>query len=184
MGKIAPRIAVIGGAFAAAIAGSAGAGEQGWYLGIEAGAEFDGHFDAQSDTGYAIMATVGHSLGQNFELEGEIGYRSASVTMFAYDVDQFSVMLNAVYEAPLTEQLALNIGGGIGLDVIHASMPSFFFPIDDSSVEFAAQFKAGLTYALSETTDVTATYRYMQAFEGDFTELDNSTLTVGLRFDL
>jgi opacity protein-like surface antigen len=172
-------------AFAASLTAGADAGERAWYVGVEGGLEFDGHFDTQADTGYTLIATVGHNLGQNFALEGEVGYRSASFTLFDYDVDQFSVMLNGVYEAPLTEQFMLSVGGGLGLDFIHVSIPTLpFFPVDEESVQFAAQFKVGLSFELSETTDVIANYRYMKVFDGDFTELENSTLTVGLRFAL
>ncbi len=181
MGKTIRRLAAASVAFVAAA--GADAGERAWYIGIEGGAELDGHFSADAGTGYAIIATVGHRLGPNFDLEGEIGYRSARDGAFDYDVDQISVMLNGIYNVPLTEQLSFSVGGGLGVDFIHASF-NFFVPIEDDSVQLAAQFKTGLSFALSESTELVANYRYVKAFEGDFIELESSTLSVGLKFAL
>ncbi len=167
---------------------SASAGERTWYVGIEGGAERGGAFNDsnQSEIGPAVLATVGRKLGPNFSLEGELGYRSTNEEMFTLaDIDQISAMVNAVYEVPVSEGISLSLGAGIGVDYIQVRGGGFWpVPIDDSDIQSAAQLKFGLNFEVGETTDLYANYRLMTTFENDFTDIDNSTLTLGLRFAL
>jgi opacity protein-like surface antigen len=179
---MAVRIAAASVAFAASMA--ANAGERQWYVGIEAGAELEGHADPLADVGYAFIGTIGHRLGPNLSVEGEIGYRTTSDPSFGtWDVEQISIMLNGVYSAPLTEQLSLNLGAGLGVDIVHER--AFIFGVlENDDAVFAAQVKLGLSYAMSDSTDISVAYRYVEVSEGTFTDLKNSTVTMGLQFSL
>jgi opacity protein-like surface antigen len=173
---------------------SASAGERAWYAGIEGGVEFAGNFNDNSsssldDTGLALFATLGRDLGPSFSLEGELGYRSTDEQLYTLsDIDQISAMVNAVYELPLSEAFSLSIGAGLGLDYIQVQGGAPWWssvPLDDSDVQAAAQLKFGLNYEIGETTDLSVNYRRMTTFEGGtFTDIDNATLTIGLRFAL
>jgi opacity protein-like surface antigen len=172
--------AAAGALFAAA---PVSADKSAWYAGVEGGLEFNGHFMSDADTGYAFLAAVGRRLGTNFSVEGDIGYRTVTQPAFFYDVDQLTVTVNGVYDVELTENLSLALAGGVGVNFVRAK--GFFFgSFNNGDVMLATQFRAGLNYALSDTTDITLNYRNVQSFGNDFADLGSTSLTVGLRFDL
>lgn len=174
------------GLVALAIALSTGvpaeAGKRDWYVGIEGGAEFDGGGTGDS-SGWAGLVTVGAGLSEHLSLEGEVGYRATSSDgYFALwaDIDQLSFMANLVYEAPLSKDVALAIGVGLGGDQV--SLDYYGANFSKSEMEVMAQIKLGLSIAVSEGTEVVANYRYTESITAS--PVDNSTLTVGLRFEL
>lgn len=182
------RTAIGCAAFVFSLGAGADAGERAWYVGIEGGKEFAGTLnDSYSDTGYAVIATVGRALGSHFSVEGELGYRSTSEFYFGpTDTTQTSVMVNAVYEAAILESVSVSIGAGVGLDRISIESPGglYIFALDIEDTQTAVQLKLGLSLALTENLDLTANYRAMSTFENEIVDYDNSTLTVGLRFAL
>lgn len=162
-------------------AASAEAGERPWYLGLEGGVEFDGD-GSSSDNGWGTFATIGSGITSHISLEAELGYRATTVSAFAVDIDQTSLMFNAIYEAPLGENVSVALGLGVGGEAVSYSSTFFFFGTDEEEVELAAQVKLGLNIAVSDSTDLVANYRYMSTL-GDL-DITNSTLTVGVRFAL
>jgi len=172
------------------VAAPASAGEQSWYLAIEGGLEFgpDAQYARAEDTGVAVLGAVGGPIGSGFVLEGELGYRHTSLEfvdlccgVVEADVAQFTMMANALYNVPLGESVSLSFGVGAGLNNV-GIFTDFF---DDTSVEAAAQAKAGLSVAVSEGTDVIANFRYLATFAGDgsYRDVDDATVTVGVKFD-
>ncbi|MEQ1864125.1 MAG: outer membrane beta-barrel protein [Micropepsaceae bacterium] len=174
-------------ALAASLCLSASAGERAWYFGIEGGAEFAGDYGNNSgygvsSAGSAVFATIGRKFGTRISLEGELGYRSADVNLYSPGtINQISGMVNGVYEAPLTEEISLSVGAGIGVDQVEVKDSYYGFAYSISEIELAAQLKFGLTLALDESIAVTTNYRVMTTFVENGTGIDNNTLTVGLR---
>lgn len=174
------------GLVALAIAMSTGvpaeAGKRDWYIGIEGGAEFDGGATGYS-SGFAGLVTLGAGLTEHLILEGEIGYRNTSSDGYfglSADIDQLSFMANLVYEAPLSKDLSFAVGVGLGADQV--SLDYYYGRATDSEIEVMGQLKLGLSLAISESTELVANYRYTESITTS--PVDNSTLTVGLRFEL
>lgn len=168
---------------ALALAAPAGAGERSWYMGLEAGLEMDGGgrgspgFDGG---GFAGLLTVGTGIGSHLNLEGELGYRSTSDD--GIDIDQTTLLLSVVYEAPLSKDISINIGVGVGADRVAVDYNFGLFEISDSEIEAVAQFKIGLSMDISDSAELMANYRYVETLTDS--AIDDSTLTVGIRFDL
>lgn len=156
----------------------ANAGARSWYLALEGGVEFDGA--GGTDTGWGVFAILGNAVTSHVSIEAELGYRSTSYEGWSMvDVEQTSLMFNGVYEAPLSKEVSVMLGAGIGGEQV--TYDGFFVPIE-SEIELAAQLKLGLSIEVGESTDLLANYRYMTTL-GDV-DIDNGTLTVGVRFDL
>jgi OmpA-OmpF porin, OOP family len=222
-------------------AANSNAHNQGWYVGIEAGANWIGDndysFDDESihggaakmssvlmgpsnslsfDTGWAALGTVGYGFEKNWRVEFEVGYRSNDVEAYfagtaptwtfpedfktpRYDsrsaeFDEWTFMVNVVYDVPLTDKLDLNIGVGAGADLADFDDNS---SVSDDDWNFAYQGIVGLSYALNDRLDLTLTYRYLNvdspSFSGvngknietyDLDDVEKHSLTVGLRWDL
>ncbi len=153
---------------------------QGWYIGLEGGANWVSDNDAlygsstpvvttaasiDFDTGWAVLATVGYAFDNNWRLELEGGYRSNDATVrttffpstWTADLDQFSLMANVLYDVPLTERLDLTLGVGAG--AVYSEFDDQFSGQDDD-INFAFQGIVGLSYAVTNRLDLTLTYRY------------------------
>jgi len=187
----------------------------GWYIGLEGGGNWIGDTSAVSrldrdvglDTtsagdipfseGWAAIATVGHHFAQNWRWEVEVGYRSNDLDGTSGEANEWSGMLNVLYDIPLGRSLALSLGAGAGADNMEfKSGPVNGF--QDRDWNFAYQGIAGLTVAVSDRIDLFANYRYLRVHEPDFTsrvigpaglqhiELDDvakHTATIGLRYN-
>ena len=174
------------------LATPANAGGRTWYFGIEGGLEFSGAeavYSRSDSQGGALLATIGSAISSRIYLEGELGIRSNQFEGSFGNVDaaQLTLMVNAIYEAPLSKEISIDLGVGIGTDFI--VLDDGFGSDGDAKV--AAQLKLGLNFALSEATAVTLDYRYLKGFGGDYylagggdKSIVNNTVTVGLRFDL
>ena len=188
---------------------------KGWYVGLDAGAnwieETDAVFDASTegatsfDTGWAAFGTAGYAW-DHFRTELELGYRANNLDQFFGgeggpapadgDFDEFSQMLNIVYDWDVTGDWGLFFGAGAGGDYIrYTDDSSHSVDIHDTDWVFAWQALAGLNYHLTANTDLFVGYRYFNAQEPEFTELDGITLhsdvydtvnkhtaTIGLRY--
>jgi opacity protein-like surface antigen len=194
----------------------------GWYLGIEAGVNtnddtsmlvdsidpsFGGGFPPAGtmfDTGFMGAGTLGYAW-PNLRLELELAYRdndhdtfaSAGVFTGTGDFNEFTQMVNVLWDIDLNPDIALSLGGGIGGDSISYKNSLHTVPFDGSDYVFAWQLIAGLSLSIGPTTDLVLNYRYMQADGPEFLEtagviLHNDTfdnvghhsLTIGLRFDI
>ena len=199
---------------------SADAGERQWYASIEGGAEFStgdvGSIivasplcgglglgpcepDTSLETGWAAFGTVGTHIAPNVRLEGELGYRSQSLGGRS-DLSQTTLMVNALFDVPVSDQLTLSLGGGLGYDWVDTGSGNRgLLPGDDAA--FAYQLIAGLSYDISESVALTLNYRYTNAeFDDLHAEVDDvggrpgawaiavndwdtvGTVSVGLRF--
>ena len=184
----------------------------GWYAAVEGGANWiedaSGSveigpntipFEAQFDSGWAVMAEVGCRWETNWRLEFEVGYRDNDVqcisvaghscSAFDADVSQFTQMVNVLYDIPLTDNLTLSVGAGFGADYVTADTPL----VKQSDYVFAGQLIVGLNLALSDSVDLFVNYRYFVADDPHFdiapfveAGFDDAkhTVTIGLRFDL
>ncbi|MEQ1868015.1 MAG: outer membrane beta-barrel protein, partial [Micropepsaceae bacterium] len=105
----------------------------GWYIGLEGGwnmiedthavAVFDPDAagpnlvttgDVVFSDGWAAIATVGHHFGRNWRWEVEVGYRANDFDLTTGEVNEWSGMLNVLYDIPLTNSFALSLGVGAG----------------------------------------------------------------------
>jgi outer membrane protein OmpA-like peptidoglycan-associated protein len=159
------------------------------------------------DTGWAALGTVGYAFDNNWRIELEGGYRDNDIDIFAGgpvpvitgDLSQITAMVNFLYDIPLTEKidLTLGLGAGANFSQFETSLAPATAVIDDEDVSFAFQAIAGLSYELTSRLDLTLTYRYLHSDSPDysqsfgapfntyeFEDLENHTVTVGLRFDL
>ncbi len=184
----------------------------GWYVAVEGGASWiedaDGTvdigpntfpFEAQFDTGWAVLTEAGYRFESNWRVEFELGYRDNNVDCVSFnggacggldaDVSQFTQMVNVLYDVPLTDNLTLSLGAGFGGDFVTADTP--FFKQTDFVV--AGQLIAGLNLALTDSIDLFVNYRYFVAEDPHFdispfveAGFDDAkhTVTIGLRFDL
>jgi OmpA-OmpF porin, OOP family len=175
-----------------AAASQSEARNQGWYVGIEGGANWvddnDGLLGINSglpffsetvtyDTGWAVLATVGYAFDNNWRIELEGGYRQNDIDLVSVpaffstsggELNELTVMANVLYDIPLTDRLDLTFGVGAGVDRAEFEPPAFWGG-DDDDWNFAYQGIAGLSYAITDRLDLTLTYRYLHVDEPEFT---------------
>ncbi len=197
-------------------AGVANAGYErdGWYVGLEGawvsipGTELTGSgFNTlEFNTGWGALGTVGYALSNsNWRLEGEVGYRFNEVDSFTllpggfgpYDngeLTEWTYMFNAVYDFKFSsERFGISAGVGIGVDNPRLQ----FDGTKDHNWQFAAQALLGLTYRLTQHTDLVLNYRYLWVDEAELVvggpfappaviesdmELTKHTVSIGLRY--
>jgi OOP family OmpA-OmpF porin len=191
---------LLGAVASLVMAGSANAAHfQGWYISMEAGANwisdadvdndtidptFLGGFaptEASFDTGWAGMLSMGRTWG-DFRTELELGYRANDLESFVVTgteytggvFEEFSAMANLVYDWRLGERWSLALGAGVGADQIHYDNDSGFHtvPIHDTQWVFAWQLIAGLNFEMSERSALFVNYRYFNPQDAEFTEVD------------
>ncbi|MBI1238257.1 MAG: outer membrane beta-barrel protein [Alphaproteobacteria bacterium] len=182
-------------AFAFSAAAHATDGKEGWYLGLEGGANFaelDGITGEDLDTGYAGLGTVGYGFG-GARLELELGGRwdegdiPGGTPTNDTDVQTLSAMANLLFDFALTPYLDLSLGGGIG----HGQVEVDYSGIEDDDGGLAYQGIAQLALSVGEQTDLFAGYRYFvvedlvtaQFSPAEF-DYETHTATIGLRYYL
>lgn len=191
--------------------------DRGWYVGLEAGWNglqdtdvvadpnvgntFDG--SASFDGGFAALMTGGYAFTPNWRAELELGYRSNDIDSLcsgggcvpsAGGIEQFTQMLNVIYDWRIADKWSIATGLGAGGDYVELN--SVFG--NDNDYVFAYQAIVGLNYHLSDRMDVVLNYRYLHTENPEFLttnvnfvdfqinsdDLENHTVTVGLRWDL
>jgi OmpA-OmpF porin, OOP family len=198
------RSLLLGAVASLALSSTAVAGEMnGWYVGIEGGAnwieEVDGVvFDptptpgtAEFDGGWSVLATVGRGFMNNWRAEFEAGYRHNDFDTglpIVADVEEWSAMLNVLYDIHLTKAATLSFGAGAGGDFAQMAITGF----EDDDWNFAYQGIVGLSYAISDRLDLTLNYRYLRVQEPEFSfpgpvtlvldDVTKHTATLGLRY--
>lgn len=174
--------------------------------------EFVGTTD--HDTGWAGLGSLGYAWN-NWRVELELGFRSnESSVLFvdtaapfdpnfvdSFDLDEFSQMVNLIYDFRLGERWSLSLGAGVGgdlVDVEHNSAPGNDFVIDDDDYVFAWQLIAGVNYAITPRSELFLNYRFFNAdapeieavgfvdgpYDIHMDDIQKHTVTVGWRFDL
>lgn len=170
----------------------------GWYLGLEAGAnwlgdadvdgqigatDFPNWFDLEFDTGFAAFGTVGYRWANHWSMEFELGFRENDIDCIdsgvlaltcatgldqGGDVWQFSQMLNVLYDIPLGSHAYFSVGGGLGGVLLNAQDAYGFH--DDDYV-FGGQLLARLGYAVTNRVDLVLGYRYQVTDDPEFDNL-------------
>jgi OmpA-OmpF porin, OOP family len=213
------RSALLAATAAAAFGGAANAAQlDGWYIGLEGGANWVDDWShtfnsggptpgqASFDTGWTVLATVGHGWGNGFRLEFEAGYRDNDVDVFSIggtpvtfsgDLWEATVMANVIYDLPLTNNLSLSVGAGAGGDYANFTLNTVGGSFDDDDWSFAYQGIAGINYAIGRQTSLFVNYRYLRVVDAAFDyrpaspifttnpdDLVKHAATIGLRFAL
>ncbi len=190
------KIALLGAVAALSLvaAGQSQAHHQGWYVGLEGGANWvdDNTFaydtgnppggaplavrEMEFDTGWAALGTVGYGFEKNWRVELELGYRQNDAD-FALPVGaafptngeltEYTAMINVIYDVPLSERFDLNVGLGVGADYAQYNDDRI---VDDADTNFAYQAIAGLTYKLTNRLDVSLTYRFLNVDSPNFAD--------------
>lgn len=206
---------LLGSAIALASAGAANAGHfNGWYIGLEGGANWMSDNDAawgvvnpptgpvsmDFDTGWTALVTAGYGFAENWRIELEGGYRhneidsiSGAVNRVGGELGTTSLMANLIYDWNVTDRLTLSAGAGAG--AVHQQFDDGVID-QDEDYNFAYQGIVGASYALTPRMDLTLNYRYLRSDAADFRgaagpsnfyatdDFENQAVTVGLRFDL
>jgi opacity protein-like surface antigen len=197
------RYLLWGAAAALAAVSSTAAGERAWYISLEAGMSDTGAGGGfvvadpmfvldfplgDIDESITPIVAVGVYLG-DWRLETEVAHRSGDA--FNSQINQTSLMLNVAYDIPVLDRLAVTLGAGLGVDFISMDTPV----ADAEGMSFAYQGLVALSFELTDSTDITLTYRHFDTLEADFSEstaagsarlssADDSTISLGLRFAL
>jgi len=190
-----------------------------WYIGGSAGMNWVGNtdpatffnfsLDTDFDAGWALMGNVGYRWSdESVRTELELGYRDNNVGGIVHggapltnadgELEQFSLMVNVLYDIPLANDIALTLGGGIGgaRTNFNASGGGDIVIVDSGDDwAFAYQGIAGLSYAVSRQTDIFVEYRYLVNPSHDIVtypppnvpraesvDFDNQTVAIGFRF--
>lgn len=212
------RSLLLGAAASLALAGAANATHvNGWYISLEGGANWVDDVDflagvavpvtpftAEFDTGWAALGSVGYAWN-NWRFEFEGGYRDNEVDTILNAVGvpvgptpgdnsltEVTLMVNFLYDIPLTERLSMSLGAGAGADFVNLEFATVVPPsFEDDDWVFAAQGIAGLNYAVGRQTDLYVNYRFLWVDETDFAnpggvfafeDLSKHTATIGLRY--
>jgi outer membrane protein OmpA-like peptidoglycan-associated protein len=141
-----------------------------------------------------VLATAGYAFTNDWRLEAELGYRQNETTSGTAQVDEWSLMVNALYDIDVSHSWGLTLGVGAGYDSANFDVLGL---ADQDDGNFAYQGIAGLNVAVGSRTDLTLTYRYLRISEPEFEfgtppasatfafdDVTKHTLTLGLRYDL
>jgi outer membrane protein OmpA-like peptidoglycan-associated protein len=201
-------------AIAALTATSAQAAERhGWYFGLEGGVVavndnshvFFTHIDYER--GWGLLGEVGYALNGHWRVELEAGMRRNEINEISYfgspptstegELRNYTAMINAIWDAPISAKWALSLGAGLGADHVRFADTFYGFADSDTDTVFAAQGLAGLTYQMSSHWDLFLNYRYLWAdspsltlvhctlgcgFVTDDLDITKHTLTIGFRY--
>ncbi len=216
------RSALLAATATAALGAANAASLDGWYVGLEGGANWIEDWShtfnsvgttiagqAGFDTGWTVLATVGHAWRNRFRLEFEAGYRDndvdvfstggAPVTAFSGDLWEVTLMANVLYDVPLTNDLTLSVGAGAGGDFTNYTFNEGGVRTEDDDWNFAYQGIAGVNYAIGRQTSLFVNYRYLRVVNPAFDfrpgsptaifltnpdDLVKHAATIGLRFAL
>lgn len=123
--------------------------------------------DDNVGSGAAIVGAVGNRIDERFRIEGELGYRSNEIGSFD-TLSHTTLLVNGAWDIPLTESLSLSLGAGVGIDWVSSSETSTYLPLAPSdATAFAYQGMAGLSYAITDTIAITASYRRLETAGSD-----------------
>lgn len=195
------RVCLLGATAIVSLSGMAVAAPMnGWYVGLEAGANWRGEVDQHQvpftgpdahqwfnfDTGWGVLGTVGYAFN-SWRFEVEAGYRENDLDHFqgTQGTDffpneagstEFTLMANVAYDFAIADRWSLSLGAGAGMDCINTTSQTNGF--DDTACAFAYQGIAGVNYALSDRTTVFVDYRYLMVDDVDFTDVSSFTATL------
>jgi OmpA-OmpF porin, OOP family len=163
---------------------------------------------ADTDIGWAALASAGYAYDNGWRVELEGGYRRNGLdrlisaggltTPATGDLDQYTLMANVLYDFPSASGVTFTLGGGVGADYARLDAGAGGTGIQDEDVSLAFQAVAGLSYELTSWLDVVLNYRYLYVTDFNFSEpdalipgntnhldteaLQEHTVTMGFRF--
>jgi outer membrane protein OmpA-like peptidoglycan-associated protein len=159
----------------------------GWYIGagavgnfpLDAKATGSGVNDTvQYDTGWGILGDLGYAWSNGIRAEGELSESRANVDKVTGGIgsasgriNNFDVMGNMLYDFQTGTRWTPYIGGGIGfasVDADHIGVLNNGGTLNDSSLEFAYQGIAGVSYEVADNWSVTTDYRYIGTTDPNF----------------
>ncbi|NWH08894.1 MAG: OmpA family protein [Alphaproteobacteria bacterium] len=211
---------VMAGAGLAMLTGVAHAEHYSWYISGGAGGNWmqdvDTNINSASQTTELSPGWAGALAGgYNFDgarIELELGYRDNDADSLEQpsgtfldnlegDVTQFSQMVNVLFDLPVTDKLAVTIGGGLGgVDVDgDYTLTTVGTSVRMDDYAFAYQAIAGASYDVTEQLELFAEYRYFVANDveavgyaaggaalpgPDETDLKSHTGLIGVRYYL
>lgn len=174
----------------AAMSGVAGAGNaNGWYLSLEAGANWVDDWnsiatrnapavsaDATFSTGWAAFGSVGYAFASHWRAELELGYRANELDSTAPagllwddgDLWEATAMANVIYDIRLADKLGLALGVGAGADYAELTDQRGGLELSDEDWNLAYQGIAGLNYAIGSRTTAFVNYRYLRVSNPEF----------------
>ncbi|MEQ1756594.1 MAG: outer membrane beta-barrel protein, partial [Micropepsaceae bacterium] len=127
------------------------------------------------DPGWVVIASTGYGMG-SWRVEVEGGFRHNNFDSTSdIEMDEWSAMMNVLYDIQLSRSFKLSFGAGAGGDFLHLKQNDWGF--DDDSWNFAYQGIAGLSVALSKHLDLVIDYHYLRVAGPD---LSSSVATPGL----
>jgi opacity protein-like surface antigen len=127
-----------------------------------------GPADIRRDNGFGAHAALGHSW-QNWRAEAELGWMKSDADPTG-DVRFLTGMGNVFYDFRNSSRWTPYIGGGLGLanvDLDRVGATGSAQQINDSETVLACQLMGGVSYALSQNTDLFGGYRYFRAEDID-----------------
>lgn len=191
---------------------AANAGENAWYVSGAGGMSFfndadnslsGGSFEASYNPGFAFVAAGGRQFDFGLRVEGEIGYRQASVDTVKFSgatgsldgsghSSALSFMANGLYDFDLGSRFKPYLGGGIGFANVSANNIKALNTtlVDDSAVVFAYQAIGGLGYAVTPQFTAFVEYRYFATSNPKFSqaggtvesEFQTNNVMLGVRY--
>ena len=197
------RKILLGVVATAALSGVAGAANfKGWYLSLEAGANWVDDWnsiatrnapaveaDATFSTGWAAFGSVGYAFGSNWRAELELGYRANDLDSTTPgglfwdegDLWEATAMANVIYDIRLCDKLGLSMGVGACADYSELTDTRGAVDLSDEDWNLAYQGIAGLNYSIGSRTTAFVNYRYLRVSNPDFNMRDQ--LVSGYEFD-
>jgi len=189
------------------------AAPKGPFVGIMGGVNFTNDQDisgagvginrnVDTDTGWAVIPSIGYRYGNGIRTEFELGYRSNDVDSVSGsaagtgEITAKSAMLNLLYDVDTGSRIMPYIGGGIGYAQVDYDgvrpVGVGVNGVDDEDNVFAYQGIAGLSYWVNEAVEVAAEYRYFATQDPDFRtsagvpvegEYNSHAALIGLRWN-
>lgn len=189
-----------------ALAGTAAVAAEGPYLGVSGGAVFyqdngalydvSGNVAKSFDTGYAVKLSGGYLFDNNLRLEGEAGYKNASIAAPTVvgtggairprdtDLTVKSILFNGFYD--FKSSLPITPFVGIGIGALQGDLQTYTGG-DSTDITFGYQASAGFSYSVTERLNLDLSYRFEGAtrdFKFDIIELSyrTSNILAGIRY--
>jgi len=162
--------------------------------------------EADTDIGWAALASVGYAYSNGWRMELEGGYRHNGLSRLISaggltapatgDLDQYTLMANVLYDFPSASGVTFTFGAGVGADYARLDASSLATPVQDEDIALAFQAIAGLSYEITNWLDLVLNYRYLYVTDMEFSEpavapnvnhvdtdaLQQHLVTLGVRF--
>ena len=151
---------------AAMLVANARAGTPGqMYLNLDAGGAWVQDVGTTSfDTGVRADAAFGYFATEALALEVEAGVVWSQEKTGSFDLYQIPLLVNAVYNVPVSGSWSAYVGGGVG--GIWTQVEGSGSSSDD--FVFGFQGLAGLKYQLSDKADIDLGYKFLGSLEHNF----------------